>query len=35
LQALEGKKETVYVIFKKKHINHGFIRQGVKSWEEK
>lgn len=35
LQALEGKEETVYVIFKKKHINHGYVRQGVKSWEEK
>lgn len=34
LNALEGENETMYVIFKKKHINHGFIKDGEKSWEE-
>ena len=29
-----GYNETVYVIFQKKHINHGYIQNGVKSWEE-
>ncbi|GAB4370289.1 MAG: hypothetical protein Kow0042_12460 [Calditrichia bacterium] len=33
LQALEGEKETMYVIFSKKHINHGYILNGEKSWE--
>lgn len=35
LHALEGVKETKYVIFYKRHINHGFIKDGEKSWEEK
>jgi competence protein ComGC len=34
LNALEGKTERMYVIFGKKHINHGYIKQGEKSWEE-
>lgn len=29
-----GYNERVYVIFQKKHINHGYIKNGVKSWEE-
>ena len=33
LHALEGIKERVHVIFYKKHINHGFIKDGEKSWE--
>jgi competence protein ComGC len=33
LRALEGEKEPVYVIFYKKHINHGYIKDGEKSWE--
>ncbi len=33
LNALEGIKERVHVIFYKKHINHGFIKDGEKSWE--
>ncbi len=35
LATLNGKKETVYVIFSKKHKNHGYIKDAVKSWEEK
>lgn len=35
LNALEGKKEVKYVIFYKRHINHGFIQDGEKSWEKK
>ena len=35
LQVLNGYSENVYVIFQKKHINHGYIQNGVKSWEEK
>lgn len=34
LQVLNGYSENVYVIFRKKHINHGYIQNGVKSWEE-
>lgn len=33
-QVKNGYNEPVYVIFKKKHINHGYIKNGVKSWEE-
>ncbi|GAB4336068.1 MAG: hypothetical protein Kow0037_16770 [Calditrichia bacterium] len=33
LNALEGTKERVHVIFTKKHVNHGFIKGGEKSWE--
>ncbi len=33
LHALEGEKEPVYVIFYKKHINHGYMKDGEKSWE--
>jgi len=33
-QVKNGYNETVYVIFQKKHINHGYIRNGVRSWEE-
>lgn len=35
LHALEGVNERVYVIFYKTHINHGYIRDGEKSWEQK
>ncbi len=34
LQVMEGEKERVNVIFFKKHINHGYIKDGRKSWEE-
>jgi competence protein ComGC len=34
LNALEGETESVYVIFRKKHINHGYIFDGEKSWEK-
>lgn len=34
LNVLNGYNEPVYVIFSKKHINHGFIHNGTKSWEE-
>jgi uncharacterized protein (UPF0333 family) len=34
LNALEGQTESVYLIFRKKHINHGFITDGEKSWEK-
>jgi hypothetical protein len=34
LRVLNGYNESVYVIFNKKHINHGYIQNGVKSWEE-
>ena len=33
-KTLNGYNERVYVIFNKKHINHGYIQNGVKSWEE-
>lgn len=33
-KVLNGYNESVYVIFNKKHVNHGYIRNGVKSWEE-
>jgi hypothetical protein len=33
LGALEGKEEPMYVIFNKKHINHGSIKNGETSWE--
>ncbi len=33
LEALEGYKERVYGVFIKKHINHGYISGGTKSWE--
>lgn len=33
-QVFNGYKEPVYVIFNKKHINHGYIQNGVRSWEE-
>lgn len=32
-QVFNGYEEPVYVIFSKKHINHGYIQSGVKSWE--
>lgn len=35
LNALEGREETVDLIFRKKHINHGAIVNGEKSWEAK
>ncbi len=34
LDALEGKREQVYVIFSKDHINHGNYVAGEKSWEK-
>jgi hypothetical protein len=34
LKVLNGYDEPVYVIFAKTHINHGYIRNGEKSWEE-
>jgi hypothetical protein len=34
LEAIEGEKEQVYVIFRREHINHGYIASGEKSWEE-
>ncbi len=34
LETLEGYKERVYGVFFKKHINHGYISGGTKSWEE-
>jgi len=34
LEALEGEDEAKYVIFNKKHDNHGYIKGGEKSWEE-
>jgi hypothetical protein len=34
LNALEGETESVYVIFRKRHINHGYIFDGEKSWEK-
>jgi hypothetical protein len=34
LEAIEGEKEPVYVIFRREHQNHGFIASGEKSWEE-
>lgn len=34
LKVLNGYNERVFVIFNKKHINHGYIQNGVKSWEE-
>jgi hypothetical protein len=34
LEALEGEKEQVYVIFRREHKNHGYIESGEKSWEE-
>lgn len=33
LNALEGENENMYIIFNKKHINHGYIKGGEKSWE--
>lgn len=33
LNALEGENESMYIIFNKKHINHGYIKGGEKSWE--
>ena len=32
LKALEGRKETVYLIFSREHVNHGNIAAGEKSW---
>ena len=34
LEALEGENEARYLIFNKKHDNHGYIKGGEKSWEE-
>jgi len=33
LKALNGYKEKVYMVFSKKHINHGYVENGEKSWE--
>ncbi|RMF61634.1 MAG: hypothetical protein D6748_01210 [Calditrichaeota bacterium] len=33
LEALNGYHERVYGVFTKKHINHGYISNGTKSWE--
>ena len=33
-RVMNGYKERVYVIFFKKHINHGYIKDRYKSWEE-
>lgn len=35
LATLEGRRERVYGVFFKKHQNHGYIKDAVKSWEEK
>lgn len=35
LNALEGVNQTEYVIFQRTHINHGYIKDGEKSWEQK
>ncbi len=35
LHGLEGVTEAKYVIFRKRHINHGYIENGEKSWEKK
>jgi competence protein ComGC len=34
LKAMEGRKQSVYVIFSREHVNHGNISAGEKSWEE-
>lgn len=34
LKALEGRKQSVYVIFSREHINHGNYAAGEKSWEK-
>ncbi len=34
IDVINGYKERVYVIFFKKHINHGYIKDRYKSWEE-
>jgi hypothetical protein len=34
LSALDGKEEPMYVIFSRKHINHGSITNGEASWEQ-
>jgi competence protein ComGC len=34
LEALEGKSEPVYIIFRREHKNHGYIANGEKSWEQ-
>jgi competence protein ComGC len=34
LKAMEGRKQSVYVIFFREHSNHGNISAGEKSWEE-
>ncbi len=34
LEALEGEKEQVYIIFRREHKNHGYIASGEKSWEQ-
>ncbi len=31
---LNGYYEPVYLVFSKKHINHGYIENGTKSWEQ-
>ena len=33
LQVLNGYRERMYVIFYKKHMNHGYIKDRLKSWE--
>lgn len=34
VEVLNGYSENIYVIFEKKHINPGYIKDNVKSWEE-
>jgi hypothetical protein len=34
LKALEGRKQSVYVIFSREHTNHGNYAAGEKSWEK-
>jgi hypothetical protein len=34
VHALEGREQRMYLIFSKTHINHGYILDGEKSWEE-
>jgi len=33
LKTLNGYTEKVYVVFSEKHINHGYVENGEKSWE--
>ncbi|NOX36695.1 MAG: hypothetical protein GXO78_04080 [Calditrichaeota bacterium] len=34
VEVLNGYRERMYVIFYKKHINHGYIKDRLKSWEQ-